>query len=171
MSHRRAGLLFLACAVLWFVSTPSGLAHSSAAYPNTTEGLQNLINDILSATRSGDRKKVGALIKQTEFADSAHYFESTFDPDPQTAKSWAMTYRQYLAENEDHLQELLETLAKDEGGKILVRKANEDPAPGRGFEWGMLHYARVPIDVYRVTLVFRHLPDGPSESLGIFRIR
>ena len=93
---------------------------------------------------------------------------STFDPDPQTGKSWAITYEQYLAENEDHLRELLETLAKDDDGKILVRKANDDPAPGRGFEWGMLHYARVPIDVYRVTLVFRHMPDGPAESLGYF---
>jgi hypothetical protein len=166
MSHRRAGLLFLACAILWFVSTTSGLAHSSADYPNTTEGLQNLMNDILSSTRRGDREKVGELMKQTEFADYAHYFVSTFDPDPQTGKSWAITYQQYLAENEDHLRQLLETLAKDEDGKILVRKANEDPAPGRGFEWGMLHYARVPIDVYRVTLVFRQLPDGPAESLG-----
>jgi len=41
---------------------------------------------------------------------------STFDPDPQTGKSWAITYEQYLAENEDHLRELLETLAKDEDG-------------------------------------------------------
>ena len=46
-------------------------------------------------------------------------FLSTFDPDPQTGKSWAITYEQYLAENEDHLREVLETLAKDEHGFFL----------------------------------------------------
>jgi len=168
MPHQRAGLLFFACTVLWFVSTTSGLAHSSAEYPNATEGLQNLMNDILSATRRGDREKVGELMKQTEFADYAHYFASTYSPDPVVARDWATTYQRWLGENEDHLRELLETLAKDDDGKILVRKANDDPAPGRGFEWGLLHYARVPIDVYRVTLVFPHLPDGPAESLGYF---
>ena len=104
MSHRQVGLLSLACAVFWFVSTTSGLAHSSAEYPNTTEGLQNFMNDILSAARRGDREKLGALIKQTEFTDYAHYFVSTFDPDQQTGRSWASTYQQYLAENEDHLR-------------------------------------------------------------------
>ena len=29
-------------------------------------------------------------------------------------------------------------------------------------------YARIPIDVYRVTLVFRQPPDGPRESIGYF---
>jgi len=43
----------------------------SDEYPNTTEGLQNLMNDVLSATRRGDREKVGELMKQTEFADYA----------------------------------------------------------------------------------------------------
>ena len=186
MSHNRSGLLFLACAVLWVVSctrsasqnshvapTPvlpstSGLAASSAEYPDTTEGLQNLMKDMLSAAKRGDREMVDALIKRTEFADYAHYFGITYSPDPLAAKEWATPYQQWLGENEDHLRELLETLAKDEDGNILVRKANDDPAPGRGFEWGMLHYARIPIDVYRVTLVFRHLPDGPGESIGYF---
>jgi len=126
------------------------------------------MNDMLAATKRGDGQRVDALIKQTEFADYARYFVNTYSPDPLAAEDWAIPYQRWLSENEDHLRELLEALAKDEDGKILVRKANDDPAPGRGFEWGMLHYARVPIDVYRVTLVFRHLPDGPAESLGYF---
>jgi len=112
------------------------------------------MKDMLSAAKRGDREMVDALIKRTEFADYAHYFGITYSPDPLAAKEWATPYQQWLGENEDHLRELLETLAKDEDGNILVRKANDDPAPGRGFEWGMLHYARIPIDVYRVTLVF-----------------
>jgi len=186
MSSRQAGLLFLVVSVLWFVSctrsasrnshiaqtpvapsTPGSVA-SSTEYPNTTEGLHNLINDMLSATRRGDIERVNALIKETEFADYAHYFSSTYSPDLQTGKSWAATYQRWLGQNEDQLRELLGSLTKDEDGNILVRKANEEPMPGRGFEWGVLHYARIPIDVYRVTLVFRQPPDGPGESIGYF---
>lgn len=100
--------------------------------------------------------------------DYAGYFVRTYSPDPLAAEDWAIVYRRWLGNNENQLRDLLGTLAKDENGKILVRKANDDPAPGRGFEWGMLHYARIPIDVYCVTLVFRHSPDGPDESSGYF---
>jgi hypothetical protein len=126
------------------------------------------MNDMLAATKRGEGQRVDALMKQTEFTDYARYFVGTYSPDPLAAEDWAITYRQWLGNNEDQLRQLLGTLAKDENGSILVRKANDDPAPGRGFEWGMLHYARVPIDVYRVTLVFSHSPDGPSESSGYF---
>jgi hypothetical protein len=126
------------------------------------------MNDLLSATKRGDRERVDALMKQTEFVDYAHYFVSTYSPDPLVAEDWAITYQRWLSENEDHLRELLETLAKDESGKILVRKANDDPALGKGFEWGMVHYAHRPVDVYCVTLVFSHSPDGPSESVGYY---
>jgi hypothetical protein len=73
-----------------------------------------------------------------------------------------------LSDNEGQLQELLESLAKDEGGKILVPKVNDNPAPGRGFEWGILHYARIPLDVYCVSLVFSHPTEGPGESIGYY---
>jgi len=125
------------------------------------------MNDMLSATKRGDGERVNALMKQTEFADYAHYFVSTYSSDPLAAEDWAITYQRWLSENEDHLRELLETLAKDESGKILVRKANDDPALGKGFEWGMVHYAH-RVDVYCVTLVFSHSPDGPGESIGYY---
>jgi len=180
--YRRTILLLLAGSVLFLFScarsasrsphvTPAGvpgstpgLVASSAEYPNTTEGLQSLMSDMLAATKQGDRQKVDALIKQTEFADYARYFVRTYSPDPLAAEDWNITYRQYVSDNENEFRGLLKTLAKDEGGKILVRKANDNPAPGRGFEWGMVHYARIPIDVYCVTLVFSHSPDGPGES-------
>lgn len=185
--YRGTLLLLLSCAVLFLLScarsarsshaaptsvsgtgaTP-GLAAASAEYPNTTEGLQSLMNDMLTATKRGDKQRVDALIKQTEFADYAGYFVRTYSPDPLAGEDWNITYRQWLGNNEDQLQELLKTLAQDEGGKIRVRKASDDPAQGRGFEWGIVHYARIPIEVYAVTLVFSHSPDGPGEFIGYF---
>jgi hypothetical protein len=184
--YRGTVLILLACAVLFLFScarsasrnphvapaglpgSVPGLVASSAEYPNTTEGLQSRMNDMLAAAKRGDRQRVDALIKQTEFSDYARYFVHTYSPDPLVAEDWNITYRRYVSDNEDQLRELLETLAKDEDGRILVRKANDNPALGRGFEWGMVHYARIPIDVYCVTLVFSHSPDGPGESSGYY---
>lgn len=179
--YRGTVLILLLCASLSFIScakhphvapasAPVPPAPSSAAtpeYPNTTEGLRSLVNDMLTATKRSDSQRVDALMKRTEFPDYAQYFVGTFSPDSLAAEDWAITYTRWLSENEDHLRELLGTLAKDEDGSIIVSKANDNPVPGRGFEWGMLHYARVPIDVYRVTLVF-HSPDSPGESVGYF---
>ena len=126
------------------------------------------MGDMLDATRRGDRQRVDSLIKQTEFANYVRYFVSTYSPDPLVAEGWNITYRQYLNDNENQLRELLGILAKGDDAEILVRKANDNPAPGRGFEWGLVHYARVPIDVYRVTLLSKNSPDGPLNSLGYF---
>src|SRR5260370_38693151 len=93
MSYYRGTVLpLLACAVLFPFSyarsasgspqlapagvpgSTQGLVASSAEYPNTTEGLRSLMNDMLAATKRGDRQKLDALMKHTEFADYARYF-------------------------------------------------------------------------------------------------
>lgn len=146
-------------------STPDSVA-PPAQYPNTIEGLQSLMNDMLAATKRGDKQGVDALIKQTEFADYAAYLVRTYNPDPLAGEDWNITYRQWLGNNEDQLRELLQTLAKDDGGQILVGKASDDPTQGRGFEWALVHYAHIPIDIYRVTLVFSRSPGGQGELIG-----
>jgi hypothetical protein len=181
--YRGTVLLLLACAVSFFFScarsasrsphvappgsTPGPVA-SSAEYPNSSEGLQSLMNDMLVATKKGDKQKVDLLIKQTEFADYARYFARTYSPDPLVGEGWNIVYQRWVGNNEDQLRGLLETLAQDEGGRILVRKASDDPARGRGFEWGIVHYARIPIDIYCVTLVLSRSPDGPAEFSGYY---
>jgi len=177
MSHYRGVVLFLfACAILFLSSCARSVSRSPAPdlvasaprYPNTAEGLHSLMGDMLDATRRGDRQRVDSLIKQTEFANYVRYFVSTYSPDPLVAEGWNITYRQYLNDNENQLRELLGILAKGDDAEILVRKANDNPAPGRGFEWGLVHYARVPVHVYRVTLLSKNSPDGPLNSLGYF---
>lgn len=187
MSHYRGAVLLILAGTVCFLSsctrsasrsphaTPAGVSGSTPnlvaaapKYPNTAEGLRNLMNDMLDATKRGDRQSVDALMKQTEFADYAHYLVSTYSPDPLVGEGWNITYRQYLNDNEDQLRELLGILAKGDDAKILVRKANDNPAPGRGFEWGLVHYARIPIDVYCVTLLSKNSPDGPLSSVGYF---
>ena len=124
----------------------------SALYPNSAEGLQALLNDLLTATRSGDGKTVDALMKQTEFPDYGEWFLHTYSPDPETADGWAHSYRDNLGRNEGLFRELLATLAEDNSSKIIVRKVNDNPEPNNGLERGMLQYARRPVDIYCATL-------------------
>jgi hypothetical protein len=181
MSHSREIPILLACAIVILcacalsaqttapgTAITSGSIADSARYPNTKDGLRTLVNDMLVATRHGDKQSVDALMKQTEFTDYAHYFVGTYSPDPLAAEDWAIVYQRWLGNNEGQLRGLLETLAKDENGRILVRKVNDDPLPGRGFEWGLLHDARIPIDVYCVTLVFGHSPENAAELSGYY---
>lgn len=125
MSHRRAVLTSIVCAVVLLsasctrsvsrqpqVSTPAppataGVVASQDKYPDTLEGLQSLMNDMLSATKRGDAKILDALVKRTEFADYERYFVSTYSPDPLAGEDWAITYRRWLKDNEDNLRELL----------------------------------------------------------------
>lgn len=132
----------------------------SAAYVNSVEGLRKLLNDLLAAARSGDNKTLDALIKETEFPDYGRWFLATYRPDPDTADDWAHVYRDNVTSNEQVFRELLATLAKDNSAEILVRKVNDAPEPNNGLEYGMLQYARAPVDLYSVTL--RSSPDAPA---------
>jgi hypothetical protein len=139
-----------------------------AEYPNTPEGLTTLLSDMLAAAKESDKQRVNTLISRTEFADYAAYFVQTYSPDPLAGEGWAVTYREWLSNNEDQLRELLDRLAKDANGKILVRKVSDLPLSGRGFEWALVHYARVPIDIYRVTLTFGSTSEDAGELIGYF---
>jgi hypothetical protein len=177
MSIPRIMLLFLLASNLLFLvscakptSPPPHLPPPPRLelYPNNVDGLKKLINDMVGAIRNEDTSKLDALMKKTEFADYASYITSTYSPDPLVGEGWAVSYREWLTENEGHLEMLLRELAADKNGKVLVRKANDDPAPGKGLEWGLLHYARIPVEIYRVTLILSQSPDRSEELTGYY---
>jgi hypothetical protein len=138
-----------------------------APYPNSTDGLQALLNDLLTATKSGDSKTVDALIKQTEFPDYSQWFVHKYSSDPEVAEDWATAYKDNVSRNEGLFRELLVTLANDKESTILVRKVNDNPEPNNGLERGMLQYARTPVDVYCATLSSPS-PSEPVELRGYF---
>jgi hypothetical protein len=57
------------------------------------------VNDRLAAAKRDDVQRVDALIKQTEFADYARYFVSSFSPVPEATEDFGVVYTQWLREN------------------------------------------------------------------------
>jgi len=173
--YRYAALLLLTVAVLFLLSCAvkaprgSGVQQTtvSVTYPNTADGLQTLLNNILTATKSGDSKTVDVLIKQTEFPDYGQWFLHTYRPDPETAEDWAVAYTNNVGRNEGLFRELLATLARDNSSTIIVRKVNDNPEPNNGLERGVLQYARTPVDIYCATLSSPS-HDEPIERRGYF---
>ncbi len=139
-----------------------------AEYLNASEGLQKFITDLLFATKKGDKQRVDALIKKTEFPDYESWFLHTYREDPDTAGGWASSYKHNVDRNEGLFRELLSAVAKDDAARVLVRKVSDSPEPDNGLEWGMLRYARNPVDIYCVTLVATPPNSEAIESSGYF---
>lgn len=109
---------------------------AEARYPNTSEGLWFFLEAILSQSRQAKEGQVMDLIKQTEIPDYRNWFYSMYPPDK--AESWYEPYGRNLPARENELRQQFMNIAII-GGEIQVRKVNDDPQPGRGTEWAMLH--------------------------------
>lgn len=119
---------------------------SVSTYPNTKEGLKQLLQDMRTAAKNGESDKLAALIKDTEIPDCVAWLHRMYESDK--ADSWeGMCAHKTLDENGESIRETFLRLANQEG-EFLIRKVNDDPMPGRGFEWGWLQAIKAPLDIY-----------------------
>jgi len=133
----------------------------ASAYPNTAEGLRQLLQDARAAAKSGDKQKVAAFVKDMEIPNCEAWLYKMYAPDK--AESWlGLCEAKTLGPNEKSMQELFAQLAKDEG-EILTRKVNDNPEPGKGMEWGWLQAIRQPLDIYFASW---KTPQDPKASKG-----
>ena len=134
---------------------------SVSTYPNTKEGLKQLLQDMRTAAKNGELDRLATLIKDTEIPDCVAWLHRMYDSDK--ADSWeGMCARKTLDANGESIRETFLRLANQEG-EFLIRKVNDDPMPGRGLEWGWLQAIRAPLDIY-----FAHwkAPGDPGSSIG-----
>jgi TonB family protein len=89
------------------------------AYPNSTEGLRKLLNDVLLSAKGGDQKKLRAQIVDMEIPDYENWFIHMFGPDK--GASWAGPYGKDLAEQEKNFQQLWIELANQKGEIVVVQ--------------------------------------------------
>src|SRR5437899_1232260 len=100
-------------------------AVAASPYSNSTEGLRQLLQDVLAAARSGDEQKVKAFLKDMEIPDCEAWLHEMYESDK--ADSWmGLCDAKALASNEKSMQEMFAGLAKDEG-EISTRKVNDNP--------------------------------------------
>ena len=137
----------------------------SIFYPNTSDGLRMLLEQLRLGMRSGNDKDVRASIKQTEIPNARSWFYSMYPSDK--ADSWVGAYEKGLAENEEDFHQLFVRLSTAEG-RIEIRKVNDDPQPGKGLEWGLLNSARAHLDVYFADWKPGSPSDSRMEPIGYF---
>jgi len=117
---KRSSLLGLA---LW-ISVSSALAvrthgqqpspvAAKIAYPDNTEGLRQLLNNMLLAARRADESELQSMIKETEIPNYESWFTTNFGQEK--GESWAGPYGRWLAKDEKELQELMVKLAHMDG--------------------------------------------------------
>lgn len=127
-------------------ASPGTQAAPSSVYPNTTDGLQQLLLDVRRAARSSDKDQVAAFVKNMEIPNCETWLYKMYERDK--AESWMGLCEAKVRDSEEKsMRELFERIAQDDGD-ILIRKVNDNPEPGRGMEWGWLQAIKQPLDIY-----------------------
>jgi TonB family protein len=156
-------LSLISCLVVFAqnkVATAATAVAPPSAYPDSTGGLEQLLQEALTVARNGDDEKLASIVKDMEVPDCKAWLYRTYAPD--SAESWLSLCD---AKNDESMQGLLIDLAQ-KGGNIVTRSVNISPQPGKGMEWGMLQALKQPVDIYFAAL---ETPEGPRpEPIGYF---
>jgi len=90
-----------------------------AAYPNNSEGLRRLLNNMLDAAKSEDRSKLQAMIRETEIPNYQSWFTTNFGQEK--GESWAEPYGRWLGKHEKEFEELLVQLSQMDGEFAIAK--------------------------------------------------
>jgi len=117
-SHPRLSGLVLGILVALLQPSPvppllSTQGNSATSYPNDSEGLLRLLNNMLIAAKSDDQSKLQSMIRETEIQDYQTWFTKNFGQEK--GESWAEPYGRWLEKHEKEFQELLVRLARMDG--------------------------------------------------------
>jgi TonB family protein len=84
-----------------------------APYPNSSEGLRQLLDNMLLAAKKDDSARLQSMIRETEIPDYQSWFTTNFGQEK--GESWAQPYGRWLEKNQKEFQELLAQLAQMDG--------------------------------------------------------
>lgn len=140
-----------------FAPRTSSSRTAPKTYPDTSEGLQQFLADLLASTGAGSSRKLTAMLKDAEIPNSRQWFDDTFGPDK--GNPWADAYETSPKKYDQSFRLSLWAVASLEK-QILTRKVNDAPEPGRAIERDMLDSMKQPVDIYFVAFNL----SGPNES-------
>jgi TonB family protein len=115
----------------------------AAAYSDSADGLQLLLQDALAAARQGDDQKLVELIKGMEIPNFAQWFKDSYGKGK--GDSWAKPYGSSLDQNNAEMRALLMQLSR-QNADIITRKVND--APQSDMERGELRALKRHVDIF-----------------------
>jgi TonB family protein len=111
---------FLLCPPTRLLAMPDdSRAQAGSLYADNAAGLHQLLLDMLAAAKSGDKKRLTTLIKETEVPNYERWYTSTFGQEK--GESWAEPYGKMLDAHEKEFEEHITELAHRDG-KVSVKK-------------------------------------------------
>jgi TonB family protein len=138
---------------------------TTSAYPNTTHGLRQLLQDMLAAAKNGETEKLSAFVKDLRIPNCEVWLHKMFDAE-KADRGMASCDSKNLTSEERSLVELFLHLGKREGN-IVIRKVNDQPQPAYSRDWLWLHAVRSPLDIYDASWEAHDRPENLSgESVG-----
>jgi TonB family protein len=143
-------------------------AQANSPYTDTTAEFQRFLQDILDATKNGDKQRVASLLRSTEVPNCDAWLHQMYKSD--SADSWmSLCDSKTLGSQEKSMKELFAGFAK-EGGEFSTRKVNDNPQGGEGgFESGIVHGGNQPIEVYFASWKSSNQPkEAKGEPIGYF---
>ena len=147
-------------------ATPSFHTDLSPSYPDTPEGLKQLLWDVVAAQESRNADEILATKQDLEIPNYEEWFAKTFGAEQ--GQKWADAYRVSLEKSERGNGRLYLQLI-DGDGEIVTRKVNDAPAPGVDLEREMLASMKQPVDIYFVGWNFAGAPRGSQPApVGYF---
>jgi len=169
MKHNHfAGRLIVLLAAFLPVNAIYLHAQSNSSYADTTADFQRFLQDILDATKNGDKQRVAILLKDTEVPNCDAWLHHMYKSD--SADSWmSLCDSKTLDSKEKSMRELFTGFAK-EGGEFSIRKVNGNPQGGEGgLESGMVHSGKDPLEVYFASWKSPNQPkEAKGEEIGYF---
>jgi TonB family protein len=89
------------------------------AYPNNSEGLRGLLDNMLDVAKKGDKEELQSLIRELEIPNYETWFTKNFGQEK--GESWAEPYGRWLTRKESQFEDLMMKLAHMDG-EFLVAK-------------------------------------------------
>jgi TonB family protein len=148
------------------IPPPQGFSGMRPPYSNSSDGLRWQLQDALNAARTGNRSNLDSLIRQTEIPNERQWFLYTFGTEKGTA--WATSYENNFDANEKALANQLARLAAEDG-EFIIRRVNDQPAPARKIENGMIDALQRPVNIFFTGWKKRDSPPGSNfVPIGYF---
>ena len=136
-------------------------AASASTYPNTPEGLRQLLGEMLVAAKSGETEKLAGFVKDIEIPNCVEWHRKMFDAE-KAERAIESCDSKVLNPNEKSLEEQFLHIAKREGD-IAIRKVNDRPQPAYSRDW-LGYKLSGPLSTYTTRLGKRRTAPRKSKA-------
>jgi TonB family protein len=106
---------------LLVLAQQSSPAVATIAYPNNSEGLRQLLNDVLAVAKKDEVEQLQSKIRDMEIPDYESWYTKNFGREK--GESWAEGYGKSLTKHEEDFEGLMLKLAQMEG-EFVVQKVD-----------------------------------------------